>query len=58
MLITMLIWIAGSVLASFLGRAAGWYAPGQSACFIMSVIGAVILLLIYRLIRGKSSATA
>ena len=57
-LITMLIGIAGSVLASFLGRAAGWYAPGQSAGFIMSVIGAIVLLLIYRLIRGKSRATA
>jgi len=57
-LITMLIGVAGSVLASFLGRAAGWYAAGQSAGFIMSVIGAIILLLIYRLIRGKSAASA
>ena len=56
--ITMLIGIAGSLLAGFLGRALGWYAPGQSAGFIMSVIGALVLLVIYRLIRGRSASTA
>ena len=56
--VTMLIGIAGSILAGFLGRALGWYAPGQSAGFIMSVIGALILLVIYRLIRGRSASTA
>jgi uncharacterized membrane protein YeaQ/YmgE (transglycosylase-associated protein family) len=55
--ITMLIGIAGSLLAGFLGRALGWYAPGQSAGFIMSVVGALILLVIYRLIRGRSATT-
>jgi uncharacterized membrane protein YeaQ/YmgE (transglycosylase-associated protein family) len=55
--ITMLIGIAGSLLAGFLGRALGWYAPGQSAGFIMSVVGALILLVIYRLIRGRSAST-
>lgn len=55
--ITMLIGVAGSLLASFLGRAVGWYQPGQSAGFIMSVIGALILLVIYRLINGKSATT-
>lgn len=46
--ITMLIGVAGALIAGFLGRAAGWYQPGQSAGFIASVIGAVILLAIYR----------
>ena len=55
--ITMLIGVAGSILAGFLGRALGWYAPGQSAGFIMSVIGALILLIIYRLLRGRPSTT-
>ena len=55
--ITMLIGIAGAILAGFLGRALGWYAPGQSAGFIMSVIGALILLVIYRLIRGRSATS-
>ena len=55
--ITMLIGVAGSILAGFLGRALGWYAPGQSAGFIMSVIGALLLLIIYRLLRGRPSTT-
>ncbi len=54
--ITMLIGIAGSFLASWIGRAVGWYKEGQSAGFIMSVIGAIVLLLIYRLIKGRSTA--
>jgi uncharacterized membrane protein YeaQ/YmgE (transglycosylase-associated protein family) len=48
-IVTMLIGIAGSLLAGFIGRLLGFYAPGQSAGFIASVIGAIILLLIYRL---------
>ena len=55
--ITMLIGVAGSILAGFLGRALGWYAPGQSAGFIMSVVGALILLVIYRLLRGRPATT-
>jgi uncharacterized membrane protein YeaQ/YmgE (transglycosylase-associated protein family) len=53
--ITMLLGIAGSLLAGWLGRAVGWYQEGQSAGFIMSVIGAIILLAIYRLFK-KSTA--
>jgi uncharacterized membrane protein YeaQ/YmgE (transglycosylase-associated protein family) len=56
--ITMALGIAGSILASFVGRAAGWYAPGQSAGFIMSVIGALIILGIYHLVRGKPAVTS
>jgi uncharacterized membrane protein YeaQ/YmgE (transglycosylase-associated protein family) len=56
--ITMALGIAGSLLASFIGRAVGWYAPGQSAGFIMSVIGAIILLVIYHMVKGKSAATS
>jgi len=55
--ITMALGAAGSLLAGFLGRAVGWYAPGQSAGFIMSIIGALILLGIYRLVKGKPAAT-
>jgi len=53
-IITMLIGIAGSFLGTFLGRAIGLYQTGQSAGFIMSLIGAVILLGIYHLIRKKA----
>ena len=52
-LITILIGIAGAFIAGFLGRAIGWYEPGQPAGFIASVIGAMLLLLLYRLIKGR-----
>jgi uncharacterized membrane protein YeaQ/YmgE (transglycosylase-associated protein family) len=47
-IVTMLLGVAGSLVATFLGRALGWYAPGQGAGFIASVLGAVLLLWIYR----------
>jgi uncharacterized membrane protein YeaQ/YmgE (transglycosylase-associated protein family) len=50
--ITMIIGIAGAIFATYLGQAIGWYQAGQSAGFIMSVVGAILLLLIYRVIRG------
>ena len=53
--ITMLIGIAGALLAGWLGRLLGWYQEGQSAGFIMSVIGAIILLIIYRLFKRGTS---
>ena len=53
--ITMIIGIAGSVLATYLGQALGWYQAGQGAGFIMSVAGAILLLLIYRVIRGATA---
>lgn len=52
-IVTILIGIAGSFLGSFLGRAIGLYRPGQSAGFDMSIVGALILLGIYRLIVGR-----
>lgn len=58
LLITMLLGIAGSVLAGFLGRMLGWYAEGQRAGLIMSVIGAILLLAAYRFWRRSSSGQA
>ncbi len=55
-LITMVIGIAGSFLGTFLGQLVGHYQQGQSAGFIMSVLGAILLLAIYRLIKGKATA--
>jgi uncharacterized membrane protein YeaQ/YmgE (transglycosylase-associated protein family) len=53
-IITMLLGIAGSFLAGWIGRALGWYQPGQSAGFIASIVGAIIILAIYHLIRGRT----
>ena len=50
-IITMLLGIAGSLVAGFLGRALGWYEAGQGAGLIMSVIGAIVLLAIYRMVK-------
>ena len=52
-IITMLIGVAGAFVASFLGRKLGWYEPGQPAGFIASVVGAMLLLLLYRLVAPK-----
>ena len=55
-IVTTLLGVAGSVLAGFLGRAAGWYQPGQAAGFIASFFGAIVILAIYRMIIGRSSS--
>jgi uncharacterized membrane protein YeaQ/YmgE (transglycosylase-associated protein family) len=56
MLITMVLGIAGALIAGFLGRALGWYQPGEGAGLIMSVLGAVLLLAIYRIMSRRSTA--
>lgn len=56
-IVTMLIGVAGSFIAGLIGRAVGWYAPGQAAGFFASIVGAVVLLLIYHAIRGRTGGT-
>lgn len=51
--VTMLLGIAGAFLAGFLGRALGWYQAGDVAGFLASVIGAIVILMIYRLATRK-----
>ena len=53
--ITAAIGIAGALLASFGGQALGLYSAGQSAGFVGSLIGAIILLVIYHLVRRSST---
>jgi len=55
--ITMLIGIAGSFIGTWIGRALGWYQEGQSAGFIMSLIGALILLAVYHFIKRKTATS-
>jgi uncharacterized membrane protein YeaQ/YmgE (transglycosylase-associated protein family) len=52
-LITIVIGIAGAVVAGFLGQQLGWYRPGEGAGFIAAVVGAVLILLVYRMIAGR-----
>ena len=52
-IVTMLLGIAGAVLGGFVGRALGWYDAGEPAGFVMSFVGAVVLLAIYRAMTGR-----
>jgi uncharacterized membrane protein YeaQ/YmgE (transglycosylase-associated protein family) len=52
-IITILLGIAGSFLAGVIGRALGWYRDGEPAGFIFSVVGAILLLILYRLFFHK-----
>ena len=52
-IVTMLIGIAGAVIGGFIGRALGFYGPGEAAGFIMSFLGAIVLLWIYRMVVGR-----
>ena len=56
-IITILLGIAGAFVATWLGQALGWYRAGEGAGFIGAVFGAVIILIIYRLIARRRSAT-
>jgi uncharacterized membrane protein YeaQ/YmgE (transglycosylase-associated protein family) len=51
--ITALLGIVGALVATFLGQAMGIYSAGQSAGFIGAVVGAIVVLFIYNLIRGR-----
>lgn len=52
-LVTMLLGIAGALLAGFLGKAVGWYQEGEAAGFIAAIVGAFLILLIYRLVLRR-----
>ncbi|HEX3060601.1 MAG TPA: GlsB/YeaQ/YmgE family stress response membrane protein [Usitatibacter sp.] len=54
-IVTTLLGIVGALLATFLGQAMGIYAAGQSAGFIGAVIGAIIVLAVYHMVRGRRS---
>ncbi len=52
-IVTILLGIAGALLAGFLGRAIGWYEPGDGAGFIAAIVGAFLILLVYRLVLSR-----
>lgn len=54
-IMTIVLGIVGSFLASYAGVAMGLYPEGSAAGWIASIIGAVIVLFIYNLVRGKSN---
>lgn len=52
-LITILLGIAGALLAGFIGKSIGWYNEGEAAGFIAAIVGAFIILFIYRLVMRR-----
>jgi uncharacterized membrane protein YeaQ/YmgE (transglycosylase-associated protein family) len=55
-IVTMALGIAGALLGGFLGRALGWYGPNDGAGFFMSLLGAILLLWIYRVAVVRKTA--
>lgn len=52
-IVTILLGIAGALLAGFVGRLAGVYAPGERAGFIAAILGAVAVLALYRFFAAR-----
>jgi uncharacterized membrane protein YeaQ/YmgE (transglycosylase-associated protein family) len=50
-IVTILLGIGGALLATYLGQLVGWYQAGQSAGFLGAIVGAILILFIYRLIK-------
>jgi uncharacterized membrane protein YeaQ/YmgE (transglycosylase-associated protein family) len=51
--VTILLGIAGALLAGFLGRAIGWYDQNEAAGFLAAIVGAFLILLVYRLVLRR-----
>jgi uncharacterized membrane protein YeaQ/YmgE (transglycosylase-associated protein family) len=53
-IVTILLGIAGALVATYLGQAIGWYGPDQKAGFVGAVVGAMIILFGYRMVVRRS----
>jgi uncharacterized membrane protein YeaQ/YmgE (transglycosylase-associated protein family) len=56
MFVTIMLGIAGALVAGFLGRALGWYREGEPAGILASIVGAILILAVYRLIARRRVA--
>lgn len=54
-IMTAILGVAGSFLANYAGVAMGWYKQGEAAGWIAAVVGSIVLLFVYSLIKSKSS---
>ena len=52
-IITILLGIAGALLAGFIGKSVGWYETNEGAGFLAAIVGAFVILFIYRMIAGR-----
>jgi uncharacterized membrane protein YeaQ/YmgE (transglycosylase-associated protein family) len=53
-ILTAILGIVGAIVATFLGQAIGWYQPGEGAGLIGAIVGAIIVLVVWGLIAGRS----
>ena len=53
-IMTAILGVAGSFLANYAGAAIGWYKSGDTAGYIASVVGAIVLLVVYRAVKNKA----
>jgi uncharacterized membrane protein YeaQ/YmgE (transglycosylase-associated protein family) len=53
LIVTVLLGVAGAVVGGFVGRSMGWYGPNDNAGFLMSLLGAIILLALYRVLFAR-----
>ena len=51
---TALLGVAGAFVANYTGAALGWYREGEAAGWIASVVGAIVLLALYGLVKGRA----
>jgi len=56
-IVTMLLGIVGAVLGGFIGRALGFYGPQEAAGWLMSILGAIVVLMIYRMLVRRPRTT-
>ncbi len=52
-IVTILLGVAGALLGGFIGQAMGFYGPNQAAGWLVSILGAILLLVIYRMMVGR-----
>jgi uncharacterized membrane protein YeaQ/YmgE (transglycosylase-associated protein family) len=56
-IVTMLLGIVGAVLGGFVGQSMGLYGPGESAGMLMSILGAIVVLMLYRMLVGRRTVS-
>ena len=56
-IITILLGIGGALLAGFLGRSLGWYEPGEGVGIVGAMLGAILILFLYRLFTKRRATT-
>jgi uncharacterized membrane protein YeaQ/YmgE (transglycosylase-associated protein family) len=57
LIVTMLLGIVGAVIGGFIGRSLGFYGPQQAAGWLMSIVGAIVVLMIYRVLMRRPHTT-